>query len=193
LLAAKIQSQYKEKLSRSDRGVKQAGFWVLFMTTMPSVLTELGFITHPSEEKYLNSKEGQDYLASAIFRACREYISETDSRSGISAVKKTDQQIEKDSATLKRNDDGLLFTVQISTSSSRTELNSVNFKGLKDIIEIAENDRYKYASGSFKEYSEAVNHRKKVIENYPDAFVIAIEGNKTVPLQQAIEKNKKNF
>ena len=193
LLAAKIQSQYKEILSRSDRGVKQAGFWVLFMTTMPSVLTELGFITHPSEEKYLNSKEGQDYLASAIFRACREYISETDSRSGISAVKKTDQQIEKDSATLKSSDDGLFFTVQISTSSSRTELNSVNFKGLKDIIEIAENDRYKYASGSFKEYSEAVNHRKKVIENYPDAFVIAVQGNKTVPLQQAIEKNKKNF
>ena len=68
-LASKIQMQYKEKLSRVDRGVKQAGFWVLFMTTMPSVLTETGFITNPDEEKFLNSKEGQDQITSAIFKA----------------------------------------------------------------------------------------------------------------------------
>ena len=68
LLASKVQSQFKDKVSRVDRGVKQAGFWVLFMTTMPSVLIETGFITHPSEEKFLNSKQGQDYLASAILQ-----------------------------------------------------------------------------------------------------------------------------
>ena len=193
LLAAKIQSQYKEKLSRSDRGVKQAGFWVLFMTTMPSVLTELGFITHPSEEKYLNSKEGQDYLASAIFRACREYISETESRSGISAVKKTEEQIETESASVRKSDEDLVFMVQVGTTSAKTDVKPENFNGLKDITEISENQRYKYASGSFKEYDEAVNHRKKIIDKYPDAFVIAVEGNKTVPLQQAIEQKKKNF
>lgn len=193
LLASKIQSQYKEKLSRSDRGVKQAGFWVLYMTTMPSVLTELGFITHSSEEKYLNSKEGQDYLASAIFRACREYISETESRSGISAVKKTEEPVKTESSTINQSDESILFMVQIGTSSARTDIKPENFKGLKDIIEISENQRYKYASGSFKEYEEAANHRKKIIEKYPDAFVIAVEGNKTVPLQQAIEHKKKNF
>ncbi|MBI5009604.1 MAG: N-acetylmuramoyl-L-alanine amidase, partial [Bacteroidia bacterium] len=193
LLASKIQSQYKEKLSRSDRGVKQAGFWVLYMTTMPSVLTELGFITHSSEEKYLNSKEGQDYLASAIFRACREYINETESRSGISAVKKTEEPVKTESSTINQSDESILFMVQIGTSSARTDIKPENFKGLKDIIEISENQRYKYASGSFKEYEEAANHRKKIIEKYPDAFVIAVEGNKTVPLQQAIEHKKKNF
>lgn len=193
LLAAKIQSQYKEKLSRSDRGVKQAGFWVLFMTTMPSVLTELGFITHPSEEKYLNSKEGQDYLASAIFRACREYISETESRSGISAVKKTEEQIETESASVRKSDEDLVFMVQVGTTTAKTDIKPENFKGLKDITEISENQRYKYASGSFKEYEEAVNHRKKIIDKYPDGFVIAVEGNKTVPLQQALEQKKKNF
>ena len=57
LLAAKVQSQFKERVSRTDRGVKQAGFVVLFMTTMPSVLIETGFITHPSEEKFLSSAE----------------------------------------------------------------------------------------------------------------------------------------
>ena len=48
----KIQTQLREKVNRKDRGVKQAGFWVLFNTTMPSVLVETGFITNPAEEKY---------------------------------------------------------------------------------------------------------------------------------------------
>lgn len=193
LLAAKIQTQFKEKISRVDRGVKQAGFWVLYMTTMPCVLTELGFITHPSEERYLNSKEGQDYLASAIFRACREYISETESRSGISAVKKTETQNETESSVIIQSDKGLFFMVQVGTSTARTDIKPENFKGLSDITEISENQRYKYASGNFKDYDEAVNHRKKIKQKYPDAFVIAVEGNKTVPLQQAIEQKKKNF
>ncbi|MBK9391551.1 MAG: N-acetylmuramoyl-L-alanine amidase [Bacteroidetes bacterium] len=193
LLASKIQSQFKEKVSRVDRGVKQAGFWVLFMTTMPSVLVETGFITHPNEEKFLNSKEGQDFLASAIFRACREYITEIDSKSGISAVKNTEKPIEKDSSAAKPVEYGPLFMVQVATSSGRIEMKPENFKGLKNIFEIVENEKYKYASGSFKEYTEAVKHKKKIIDNYPDAFVIAVEGNKTVPLQQAIEQKKKNF
>ena len=85
-LASNIQSQFRDKISRIDRGVKQAGFWVLFMTTMPSVLTETGFITHPEEEKFLNSKQGQDYLASAIFRACREYVNDIDRKSEIATA-----------------------------------------------------------------------------------------------------------
>lgn len=82
-LASNIQTQFRDRVSRSDRGVKQAGFWVLFMTTMPSVLIETGFITNLAEENFLNSKQGQDYLSSAIFRACRDYINEIDSKSGI--------------------------------------------------------------------------------------------------------------
>jgi N-acetylmuramoyl-L-alanine amidase len=73
-LATKIQTQFRERVARNDRDVKQAGFWVLFTTTMPSVLIETGFITNAAEEKFLNSQQGQDYLASAIFRACRDYI-----------------------------------------------------------------------------------------------------------------------
>ena len=91
-LASKIQTQYKERINRTDRGVKQAGFWVLFMTTMPSVLTETGFITNPAEEKYLNSKQGQDYIASSIFRACRDYINEIDSKSGIFSCKEPESR-----------------------------------------------------------------------------------------------------
>ncbi len=194
MLAAKIQSQFKDKVSRIDRGVKQAGFWVLYMTTMPSVLVETGFITHPSEEKFLNSKQGQDYLASAIFRACRDYINEIDIRSGISAVKEAGiKQEQKDSTARETSAEELIFMVQVANSSSQKKIKPDNFKGLGEIFEINENEKYKYASGRFSEYDEAVKYRKKIKDSYPDAFVIAVKGNKTVPLQQAIEQKKKNF
>ena len=192
LLASKIQSQFKEKVSRVDRGVKQAGFWVLYMTTMPSVLIETGFITHTSEEKFLSSKQGQDYLASAIFRACRDYISEIDSRSGISAIKATADNQDQESIPLTSPiADQVVFMVQIASSSIKKEIKPEDFNGLKDIVEINENERFRYASGSFTQFSDAVNYRKKIERDYPDAFVIAVKGNKTVPLHQALEQEKK--
>jgi N-acetylmuramoyl-L-alanine amidase len=80
-LAQKIESQFKSRGGRKSRGVKQAGFLVLWKTTAPSVLVEVGFITHPQEEKYLNSKSGQTYIASGIFRAFRDYKRELEANS----------------------------------------------------------------------------------------------------------------
>jgi len=191
-LASKIQSQYKNNINRSDRGVKQAGFWVLFMTTMPSVLTETGFITHPSEEKYLNSIQGQDYIASSIYRACRDYLNELDSKSSFSWSDKNNSEptnMSPDSGLSHKED--IVYMVQIATSSSKNEINPENFKGLTGVVEIQTQDRFKYASGSFTDYDNAVNYRKKIETIYPDAFVIAVKDNKILPLQEALEQNKK--
>ena len=177
-LASAIQTQYKENYSRTDRGVKQAGFWVLFMTTMPSVLTETGFITNPSEEKYLNSKDGQNNIASSLFRACLEYINEIDSKSGISTTQ------------VNSSGEELVYMVQIFTSSLKTEIKPENFNGLNDVVEINIKDRFRYTSGRFTEYSAAATYRKKLEDIYPDAFVIAVKNNKILPLQQALEQEK---
>lgn len=72
-LASAIQSQFKEKLGRYSRGVKQAGFLVLYKTTMPSILIETGFLTNATEEKFLASEEGQDKIANSIFNAFSLY------------------------------------------------------------------------------------------------------------------------
>lgn len=191
-LANKIQTQFRERVNRNDRNVKQAGFWVLFTTAMPSVLVETGFITNPTEEKYLNSKEGQDYLASAIFRACRDYINEIDSKSGISFGQQDNNPVpEISSQTVLPSSGELKFMVQIATSSAKNEVIPENFNGLKDVVEISADDRYKYASGSFSYYEDAVSYRKKIESIYPDAFVIAVKDNKILPLQQALEQNMK--
>ncbi len=192
-LASKIQNRYKDNIKRADRGVKQAGLWVLFMTTMPSVLTEVGFITNPTEEKYLNSKTGQDNIASSIFTACKEYIDEIDSKSSASWSKDTVQDASSDNTSKQLNIGAVtVFRVQIANSKTKKEIIPENFKGLNDVIELNGDGRYKYATGSFSDYNEAVKYRKEIEDIFPDAFIIAVKDSKIVPLQQALEKKNKN-
>lgn len=73
LLASLLQKELSERSQRFDRGVKEAGFLVLYRTTMPSVLLELGFISHAGEEKYLLSAEGQQQLATSLAEAFTRY------------------------------------------------------------------------------------------------------------------------
>lgn len=72
-LASLVQNQFEERVGRDNRGVHQAGFYVLWSASMPSVLVEMGFLTNPREARFLKSDKGQTYLASAIFRAVRAY------------------------------------------------------------------------------------------------------------------------
>lgn len=78
-LADKIEYQFEKRVGRNSRGVRQAGFWVLWRTSMPSVLVEVGYLSNPKEERYLNDDLGQVYLASGIFRAFRDYKNEIES------------------------------------------------------------------------------------------------------------------
>lgn len=72
-ISSYIQQQFKQRVGRRDRGVKQAGFLVLRRTTMPSILIELGFLTNALEEDFLNSENGKAYMSSAIFRGFKDY------------------------------------------------------------------------------------------------------------------------
>ena len=80
-LSAKIQDEYHHTEKRKDNGVKQAGFLVLWKTAMPSLLTEIGFLTNPDEEKFMGSQKGEDEIAKSIFLAFEQYKSEKDNSS----------------------------------------------------------------------------------------------------------------
>lgn len=181
--ASYVQNQFRERVGLRDRGVKQAGLLVLWQTTMPSVLVEAGFISNSEEEKFLISEKGQDYIASAIFRAFRDYKLSIDKKSDFSTIKQNVQA--------KQLNNIIDFRVQLSTSTTKSEISSENFKNLPEISEIAVGKYYKYASGHFASYKEAATHRKNVKEKYPDAFVIAVRNNKIIPLQEAIDLSKK--
>lgn len=78
--ARMVDYQFKNRANRPSRGVKPANFLVLYKTNMPSVLIETGFLSNKTEEKYLSSDDGQAYIASAIYRAFKEYKTDWDSR-----------------------------------------------------------------------------------------------------------------
>jgi N-acetylmuramoyl-L-alanine amidase len=188
-LASMIQTQYKNQIGRFDRGVKQAGFWVLYKTTMPSVLTETGFISNPTEEKYINSKEGQDNIAASIFRACKEYIGEITKKSAIAPILKDTINTAMDSLKTKTiANDKIVFMIQVATSNKKIAIKPANFKNIKDIIELNSANRFRYATGIFSDYDKAVTYRKQIEKIYPDAFVIAVKNNKILPLRQALDK-----
>jgi N-acetylmuramoyl-L-alanine amidase len=100
--ASKVQKQYATKAGRVDKGVNRASLWVLWRTYMPSVLTEIGFLTNPKEELFLGSTKGQEYIASSLFRAFREYKDEIEG-----SVKKYDDEFEKQEAYKLSKEDSL--------------------------------------------------------------------------------------
>lgn len=71
--ASMVQRHLVRDAGRLDKGVRQDGFWVLWATSMPSVLVELDFICNPRQEAFLNSTEGKTKCANAIFNAVNEY------------------------------------------------------------------------------------------------------------------------
>jgi N-acetylmuramoyl-L-alanine amidase len=89
-LASMIEDQFRTRAQRRSRGVKQAGFMVLWNLPMPAVLVELGFLSNPDEARYMASDYGQTILASAIFRAIRDFKVENDKHLGHSSTASND-------------------------------------------------------------------------------------------------------
>ncbi|MGZ4038789.1 MAG: N-acetylmuramoyl-L-alanine amidase family protein, partial [Bacteroidia bacterium] len=75
-LGLKIQEEYAKKAGRVDKGVHRQSIWVLWRTAMPSILTEIGYLTNPLEEQFLASEKGQTYVAASIFKGFRKYKDE---------------------------------------------------------------------------------------------------------------------
>ena len=116
-----IQKQFVNYCQRVNRGVRQAGFWVLHRSACPSVLVELGFLSNPSEERYLISDRGQKELATAVFNAFVDFKRDYDRRSGrqnysVSKVEKKDKNDEPEKKQLALKVD----------SSKKTEVDTVS-------------------------------------------------------------------
>jgi len=211
LLASMIQKEYIKHVKHKDRSVQQAGFAVLRLTYMPSVLTEIGFLTNPNEEKFLNSKTGQNKIATAIVNAIEQYKNYItfSSPTSIKTVKKTSSKTNSDKKTVVKTQKekpktivrrhkpqthnskykNVIFKVQLMATKNKIALLPKNFRGLKKLSMVKENGLYKYFSGytsDFKKISEIkVRARKKLFKN---AFIIAYFKGKRVPLQEVLNK-----
>ena len=198
--ASLIQDQFRERAVRKDRGVKQAGFLVLWQTSMPSILIETGFLSNPNEENYLASEQGQDHLASAVFRAFRDYKQDIESRSATLTVFENHPDSTGSAPAKPQSEEGsviskgenIYYKVQISASSTSIPLNAADFNGFGDVEEFRQNNIYKYAVGSKKNYDEILEFSKQVKTNYPDAFIIAVKNGKIIPVTEALKQGNPN-
>ena len=183
-LAANVQKQFKERAKRKDRGVRQAGFVVLHQTTMPSILVETGFLTNTEEEKYLNSEKGQDYLASAIYRAFRDYKLNVELLMNAEFPQTVEPMVVD---TVGGNK--IMFRVQVVTSSNKIALDSPKFKELDQMREYITGGWYKYTVGNEPNLESAYTLQKDVRgKGYKSAFVVAFQNERRIPLAEAIKK-----
>lgn len=190
LLSSLVQKQFQERVGRVDRGVKQAGFLVISYTTMPAVLIELGFLTNADEEDFLQSAKGQEYMASAIYRAFKDYknriehkdvnFAELDAKADSTAVDTSK------AATHAGKDKGVRFKVQVVTSSKRIPVKSPKFNGL-DVEEMQADELWKYSVGDEPDLEAARNVQSTCkAKGFTGAFITAWQNGKRIDLQQAV-------
>ena len=186
-LASLMQKQFRHTCKRLDRGVHQAGFLVLKASAMPSILIELGFISTPEEERYLNSETGATTMAKGIYHAFLNYKREHEIR--LTGVSKTvipteqkEQDIEKENdrpvtvqkvAESATNDNEITFKIQILTSSKPLAKNDKRLKGLKGVDYYKEKDIYKYTYGASGDYNKVLRTKRTITAKFKDAFIIA--------------------
>jgi len=193
--AKQVQDQMRTRVGREDRGVKQAPFWVISFTTMPSVLIELGFLTNKEDEDFLNSTTGQDYVASAVYRAFKDYKTEMDViNSAILEINPVIVNALEKPASPSGSTKGIVFKVQLASSSNPVSLKPENFNGLNGVTEYRDGKLYKYLWGQASDYEEAKNLQKNVRKTgYKGAFIVAFDGeNKRMALDEALKQMPDN-
>lgn len=211
-LASKIQSQFKS-IGRKNRGVKQSGFWVLYKTTVPSLLVETGFLSSKNEEIFLNSEEGQIKTANAIFRAFQEYVAEVDGVESLvengkgydasiemaEKAEKVEQSMkvektapESGSNVVTEKKDMVYFKIQVLTSSKDLSLDDKRFKGVH-VAEYKQDGYFKYTSGLFENDFDTANIYKNEMRKigFESAFVVGFVNGVRIPISEAIKLSKK--
>ncbi len=214
-IADEIQRQFEGRVKRRNRGVKQQPLAVLRGSTMPAVLVELGFLTNPGEEDFLQSTQGKELLASAIYRAVKEYKFKREQRdAGIqsegssltstvfnpasiqTATEEVPNEVRTEEAaqaametpvieSQQETNTKLFFAVQIAVSRNDLPCLPENFKGVESVWKQEQYGLYKYYSGRLATFTDAEALKQKVVEHYPDAYLVAFEKDKKIDLNEA--------
>ena len=177
VLASEIQKAFASA-KRSDRGVRQAGFMVLWLTSMPGVLVELGFLSNKDEEKYLNSTAGQNQLAQSVYTAFKKYKEQYGPKQGVTAS--TPSPISTASTTSPTSSAGkIVYKVQILSSDKQLPANSPALKGYKADW-YKDGALYKYTYGESTDLQTIQAMQKQVTKDFKDAFVIKMQDGKRI-------------
>ena len=213
-LAANVQEQFSKRVGRKDRGVQQAGFLVLVKTAMPSILIELGFISNATEERFLASENGQTYMASAIYRAFRDFkasyegenqtvASPTQKETPAQPKVETPKEVPAETPVVEVGKKPVVapeekpeakpaekakvsFKVQFATRDTQIPITDKSFAKVPEVGVYFYNGAYRYTSGDFRSKEEAITRQAEVRKlGFSDAFVVAFINGERATIKEA--------
>ena len=202
MMARIMQSNY-QRGGRQVRSVKRQLLKVLYATDMPSVLTELGFMTNKSELAYMNSEKGQNAYARMLCNAVKEYVGHINRLAGVTTTfvepaeepapvveektaieVKTDKKVasepEKTVEEAKVSDG---YTIQLLASDKKIKTSDSQFKTYRNKVACYIGSgklKYKYCYGNFATRAEAQRKLSDVKRTFKDAFVVHYNGENIV-------------
>ena len=213
-LAKMIQKEACASAGRNNMGVHQAGFLVLRATSMPSCLIELGFITTPDEERYLNSKDGINRLARGIYNAFAKYKNKYNTGLSVPYIEETEQvmpdmaqtveepqpvkvvqEVEETPAPAPVQDETLgmpVFKVQVLASSRPLPAGNSQFKGMTGFESYVEDNLVKYTYGASTDFNKISRMRQHLLDKFPQAFIIAFRDGVKMDVREAVREFKAN-
>ena len=194
MLAGLIQNNMVNNLKRRDRSVKQDVFWVLHNTYMPSVLVELGFLTHKTEGPYVNSKKGRKALSREIANGIITYrknllLATSDTQNPVITEAEIEEAIEEAEEDIYED---VVFKVQLLASKNKIETFAYNFNGLKEVNRHLEDGLYKYYYGKTSDYNKIRLMQTYAKDNgYPTCYIVAFKDGEKLKLSQVLKSNNK--
>ena len=208
--ATLVQHQFTD-IGRSDRGVRQAGFWVLHKSACPSVLIEMGFISNINEEKYLASDKGKEDITNSIYQAFEQYKSAYDRKHGIvkaSQAESKPAEVKADKPAEVKADKPAevkaakpaeaakspeaeaakpVYKVQIFSTLKPVPAGDPTFRGLKNCQCTKDGKFYKYTYGEDADYQTILDIQQELKTKFKDCFIVAFLGNKQIPVKEALQ------
>ena len=211
-LAKEMQKNVCAATGRQNGGAHQANLAVLRLSTMPGCLVELGFISTPDEERFLNSPEAVGLYSRGMMNAFNAYRGMYNKIVNVPYTPPVQQDEQKpkqqDETAVQtpqqqsggKNNSGAkavadkvpIFKVQILVASSKLKNGDAHLKGLKDYDYYQEAGYYKYTVGASANYNEIYRLRKQVLDKFPEAFIIAFRNGAKMNVNEAIREFKNN-
>lgn len=168
--ASLVQENMSKGPISKNRGISQDPFYVLYRTTMPSVLLELGFISNAADLAVLRSKKGQAAIVDRIFEAFRSYKAVYEESLAVSAALPSDAG----GGTVDDAVQDVRYGVQIFALSRKLPQGDPAFKGIS-CRAFRTGSIYKYIGGISSDRQDAEAFRKSIRSKFPDAYVVKIK------------------
>lgn len=195
MISAIKKTSYKANVN--DRGVKEKNIFVLCYSPMPAILVELGYMSNPAEEKFLNSEEAMTAFSKAIFSGIEKYKSSWEKRKlgndpnpNANATAETKEEQKEEPATTPKenkqttpkkdnsstvNNTAITYKIQFLSSDQLLKAGNKAFKGLSPVGNYKDGAVYRYTYGNSKTSAGLNAELKKVKKLFPDAFIIKVD------------------